>query len=259
MTAPGRTGRTAGDPRSAASEGASALRTARPGLGLPGPRRAAETWSRSQLTGLSLPLGDDGVLAGTDTAGDPVVLGLFRPTPLDAVVIGSVWTAQLLAVRAVEAGAEVSVESARPRLWAPLASGAAAGRWRLTVYGVEEVPHREPGLRSPVLVVRDCGAQPPPSTLARAPWQAALTLLPFLGPQAGELAAEAELVGVQRVSPQEAEVLAGTLRLDPQQTAALPGLDDDAVLWCTARHRRFARLAPAPDESQLLGEARRID
>ncbi|MFI0897647.1 hypothetical protein [Streptomyces sp. NPDC020983] len=207
---------------------------------------------------MSLPLGDDGVAAGTDEAGDPAVLGLFRPAPLDVVVIGSVWAAQVLALRALGAGAMVIVESARPRCWAPLMRGTAAGG-SPSVYGVGEVPLQSQDLPGPFLVVRDCGAQPPRSRLARAPWQAVLTLLPFLGRQAAGLPAAAELVGIQRVSPQEVQVLARTLQLTREQAAALPGLDDDAMLWATARHRRFVRLAPSAAETELLGGARRID
>ncbi|WP_159012083.1 hypothetical protein [Streptomyces sp. NRRL F-5123] len=188
-----------------------------------------------------------------------MLLSLFRPAQLDAVVIGSAWTAQVLALRAIGTGAEVSVESARPRVWAPLTADTAAGGRCAAVHGAGEVPQREPGLSGPVLVVRDCGAQPPSNGPARTPWQAVLTLLPFLGPHAARLLAEADLVGVQRVSPQEAEVLARTLRLPPEQAAALPALDDGAMLWCTARHRRFVRVEPTAAEAGMLGEARRID
>jgi hypothetical protein len=208
----------------------------------------------------SLPLADGGVPAGTDDAGDPVVLGLFRPAQLDVVVIGSAWTAQVLALRALGAGARVTVESARPRLWAPLAAGASAERPGVAVHGVGgALARHEPELSGPVLVVRDCGAQPPRNGLAPAPWQAVLTLLPFLVPPAAEALARAELVGVQRVSPQEAEELAEALRLTAEQAAALPTLDDGTLLWCTTRQRRFVRLEPTPAEAELLGEARRID
>lgn len=231
-----------------------------PGFGLRGPRHGLRPSSRSRVASLSLPLADDGVVAGTDDAGGPVVLGLFRPVQLDVVVVGSAWTAQVLALRAVGAGARVAVESARPRLWAPLAAATSADGPGVVVHGVGGVlPHREPAPSAPVLVVRDCGAKPPRNGLAPAPWQAVLTLLPFLGPLAAEPLAQAELVGVQRVSPQEAEELAGVLRLPREQAAALPTLDDGTLLWCTARQRRFARLVPTPSETELLGEARRID
>lgn len=258
MTPARRAGRTVWRRRPAGQTGA-ALPEAWPGFGLRGPRRTALASSRSLWETLSLPLGDDGVVAGRDEAGDPVVLGLFRTAQLNAVVIGSAWTAQVLALRAIDAGAEVVVESARPPVWAPFTAHAAAGGRCTAIHGVGEIPDRQPELSGPVLVVRDCGAQPPRKGPARAPWQAVLTLLPFLGPHAAGLLAEADLVGVQRVSPQEAEVLARTLRLAPEQAAALPGLDDGAMLWCTTRHRVFVRWEPKAAETGLLGEARRID
>jgi hypothetical protein len=234
-------------------------RKARPGFGLRGPRRDVHGLSARQLESMSLPLGDDGVVAGIDEGGNPAVLGFFRPTQLDVVVIGSVWTAQVLALRAVGTGARVAVESARPQVWTPLAQAAGGGQQCMTVHDVRQLPSQGPTVSSPVLVVRDCGTYPPRSRLAKAPWQAVVTLLPFLGPQAPRLLREAGLIGVQRVSPQEAEVLTKVLRLTREEAAALPALGDGVMLWGTPQHRQFVLLQPTDAEVGLLGEARRID
>jgi hypothetical protein len=234
-------------------------RKARPGFGLRGPQRDRHGLSARQLDTMSLPLGDDGVVVGIDEAGNPAVLGFFRPAQLDVVVIGSVWTAQVLALRAVGTGARVAVESARPQVWTPLAQDAGGGQQCMTVHDVKELPSQGPTVSSPVLVVRDCGTYPPRSRLAKAPWQAVLTLLPFLGPQAPRLLGEAGLVGIQRVSPQEAEILAKVLRLTREEAAALPALGDGVMLWGTPQHRQFVLVQPTDAEVGLLGEARRMD
>lgn len=255
-----RSPRQGGRPAGAAEQAVPAQRRkAMPGYGLRGPRRDRHGLSVRQLETMALPLGDDGVVAGIDEAGNPAVLGFFRPAQLDVVVIGSVWTAQVLALRAVGTGARVAVESARPQVWTPLAQQAGGGQQCMTVHDVRELPSQGPTVSSPVLVVRDCGTYPPRSRLAKAPWQAVLTLLPFLGPQAPRLLGEAGLVGVQRVSPQEAEVLARVLRLTREETAALPALGDGVMLWGTPQHRQFVLLQPTDAEVGLLGEARRID
>lgn len=243
-------------PATPSAAGRGRLRT---GFGLLGPRRDRHVLPVEQLAALSLPLGDDGVVAGVDAKGQPAVLGLFRPSPLDVVVIGSVWTAQVLALRTAGTGARVAVETARPQAWTGLAQAAGGGQQCMTVHDVKQVGPQGPSVASPVLVVRDCGVRPPRSRLTPGPWQSVLTLLPFLGPTAPRLLGNAGLVGIQRVSPEEAEVLARILRLPRAQAEALPSLGDDMMLWCTTPHRKFVRLQPTDVEAGLLGTPRRLD
>ncbi|MDJ0342337.1 hypothetical protein QMK19_21625 [Streptomyces sp. H10-C2] len=231
----------------------------RRGFGLLGPRRDRHVLPMGQLAALSLPLGDDGVVAGVDAEGRPAVLGFFRPSQLDVVVIGSVWTAQVLALRTAGTGARVAVETARPQSWTGLAQAAGGGQQCMTVHDVKQVGPQGPSVSSPVLVVRDCGMRPPRSRLAAAPWQSVLTLLPFLGPTAPRMLDNAGLVGIQRVSPEEAAVLARILRLPRAEAEALPSLGDDMMLWCTTQHRKFVRLQPTDIEAGLLGTPRRMD
>ncbi|THA70734.1 hypothetical protein E6P78_09215 [Streptomyces sp. A0958] len=231
----------------------------RAGRGLLGPRRGRHALPVEQLAALRLPLGDDGVVAGTDAKGQPAVLGLFRPVQLDVVVIGSVWTAQVLALRAAGTGARVAVETARPQAWTGLAQAAGGGQQCMTVHDVKQVGPQGASVTSPVLVVRDCGMRPPRSRLAPGPWQSVLTLLPFLGPAAPKLVEHAGLVGIQRVSPEEAAVLGRILRLPRANTEALSQLGDDMVLWCTPQHRKLVKVQPTDVEAGLLGGPRRLD
>ncbi|MEW1889562.1 MULTISPECIES: hypothetical protein [unclassified Streptomyces] len=234
-------------------------RRARTGRGLLGPRRDRHALPVEQLAALELPLGDDGVVAGSDAQGRPAVLGLFRPAPLDVVLIGGVWTAQVLALRTAGTGARVAVETGRPQAWAGLARDAGGGQQCMTVHDVRQVGPQGASVAGPVLVVRDCGVRPPRSRLAPGPWQSVLTLLPFLGPAAPRLVQDAGLVGIQRVSPEEAAVLGRVMRLPRQNAEALSQLGDDMVLWCTQEHHKLVKLAPTEIEATLLGGPRRLD
>lgn len=65
-----------------------------PGFGLRGPRRNRHVVSADELAAISMPLGDDGVIIGTDPESQPAVLGLSRPTPFDVVLVGGLWLAR---------------------------------------------------------------------------------------------------------------------------------------------------------------------
>lgn len=99
----------------------------RPGFGLFGPRHGRHTLSADDLDGLALPIGDDGVVVGVDAQGQPAVLGLSRPTPYDVVLIGGLWTAQVLTLRAAATGARVAVEAGRPQAWTQMVHARGGG------------------------------------------------------------------------------------------------------------------------------------
>ncbi|MFF3560303.1 hypothetical protein ACFYXS_09735 [Streptomyces sp. NPDC002574] len=242
----------------AAGEGA-ARRTLRAAFGLLGPRRDRHTMSAEQLSGLSLPIGDDGVVIGVDAGNQPAVLALSRPARLDVLLIGSMWLAQVLSLRAAATGARVAVETARPQSWAPMAQAAGGGQQCVTVHEVGRIAPQGPSVQSPVVIVRDCGARPPRSRVAAQSWQSVMTLLPYLGPTAPRLLSSADVVGLQRVSPQEAEVIGQVMGLADADVAALPTLGDNVTMWCTRKHRQFVMTQPTDAESGLLGPARRVD
>lgn len=234
-------------------------RRARRGFGLIGPRRDRHVLPSDRSSALSLPVGDDGVVIGIDTLNQPAVLGLFRPAQFDVVLVGGMWTAQVLALRAAATGARVAVETGRGQAWQPMAQAAGGGMQCVTVHAVGQVAPQGPSVSSPVLVVRDCGARPPRGRLAAGPWQSVLTLLPYLGPTARRLLGNAGLVGVQRVSPQEAEVIGEVMGLAQEDVAALSSLGDNVTLWCTRRHRALVMTPPTDAETGLLGSPRRVD
>ncbi|MEU9046433.1 MULTISPECIES: hypothetical protein [unclassified Kitasatospora] len=230
-----------------------------PGFGLRGPRREKHVLEPADLAALAFPVGDDGVVIGVDPQGLPAVLGLFRPSAYDLVLVGGMWTAQVIALRAAAIGARVAVETARGQLWGPMAQAAGGGQPCVTIHQVGRLGPQGASVASPVLVVRDLGARPPRSRLSAAPWQTTLTLLPYLGPNAARVLNAADLVGVQRISPQEAELTGRVLSLPPEDVATLPTLGDDLTLWATRMRRQYVRAVAGQAEQQVLGGPRRMD
>ncbi|WP_286169329.1 hypothetical protein, partial [Actinospica acidiphila] len=251
---PGGAGRTAPDPGGRRARGSS-----RSGLGLFGPRHGRHTLSADDLDGLALPIGDDGVVIGVDAQKQPAVLGLNRPTPYDVVLIGGLWTAQVLALRAAATGARVAVETGRPQAWTQMMHAMGGGQNGLSVYDVGRVPPQGASAGTPVLVVRDCGMRPPRGRVMSGPWQSVLTLLPYLSPVAPRLVRQARLVGVQRISPDEAAELGRTTGLPRADVDALPTLVDGVTLWCSDRDRQYVTTQPTDAEVGLLGTPRRMD
>ncbi|MFI2435081.1 hypothetical protein [Streptomyces sp. NPDC018693] len=231
----------------------------RSGFGLLGPRHARHSVTTRHLDALALPIGDDGVVAGVDAEGQPAVLGLSRPTPYDVVLIGGLWTAQVLALRAAATGARVAVETGRAHAWAQMVHAMGGGQNGLAVYDVGRVPPQGASAGTPVLVVRDCGMRPPRGRVVSGPWQSVLTLLPYLSPVAPRLVRQARLVGVQRVSPDEAAELGRTMALSRYELESLPSLPDGVTLWCADGDRRYVMTQPTDTEVGLLGSPRRID
>jgi hypothetical protein len=230
-----------------------------PGFGLRGPNREKHVLTADDLGAMAFPVGDDGVVIGVDPQQQPAVLGLFRPTAYDLVLVGGVWTAQIIALRAAATGARIAVETARPQLWAPMAQAAGGGQPCVTVHQVGRLGPQGASVASPVLVVRDLGARPPRSRLSAAPWQTTLTLLPYLGPNASRVLNAADLVGLQRISPQEAELVGRILSLGDQDVVSLPTLGEDITLWATRMRRQYVRTVAGQAETQVLGAPRRMD
>ncbi|MES9593986.1 MULTISPECIES: hypothetical protein [unclassified Streptomyces] len=231
----------------------------RPGRGLRGPRHAGHTLAAEHLGALSLPVGDDGVILGTDAEGRTQMIGFHRPAPYDVLLIGGLWTAQVLALRAAATGARVAVETGRTRAWTTLAQAAGAGLECVSLHDVGRVPPTGAAVSSPVVVVRDCGMRPPRGRVVSSPWQSVLTLLPYLSPVAPRLMRASTLVGVQRVSPGEAEQVGRILGLARTEIEALPTLADGVTLWVAGRERHWVMTGATEVETGLLGAARRMD
>ncbi|MER5304801.1 hypothetical protein ABT039_35760 [Streptomyces lasiicapitis] len=232
---------------------------ARGGFGLLGPRHGHHALPTEQMDTLALPIGDDGVVVGVDAQDHPAVLGFNRPTPYDVLLIGGLWTAQVIALRASATGARVAVETGRAAAWAQLVQALGVGPSGMSVHDVGRVPPQGASAGSPVLVVRDCGMRPPRGRVVSGPWQSVLTLLPYLSPVAPRLVRQARLVGVQRVSPDEAAQIGRLLGLPRGDVESLPTLADGVTLWCAERDRQYVMTRATDAENGLLGTARRMD
>ncbi|MYZ41129.1 hypothetical protein GT002_40000, partial [Streptomyces sp. SID4917] len=136
---------------------------------------------------------------------------------------------------------------------------AGGGQPCVTLHDVGRVPPQGASAGSPVVVVRDCGMRPPRGRVVSAPWQSVMTLLPYLSPVAPRLMEKSGLVGVQRVSPDEAAQIGRIMSLPRAETEALSTLADGVTLWCTARDRQFVMVQATDAETGLLGSARRMD
>ena len=101
--------------------------------------------------------------------------------------------------------------------------------------------------------------RPPRGRVVAGPWQSVVTLLPYLSPVAPRLMLKSALVGVQRVSPDEAAQIGRVMNLPSAETQALSTLADGVTLWCTGRDRQFVMTQATDAESGLLGAARRMD
>ncbi|MFH8581810.1 hypothetical protein OHB11_11035 [Streptomyces zaomyceticus] len=254
--APGTSGRSASR---GTSRGTGRAAKPRFGFGLVGPRRDRHSVPLDQLEALSLPVGDDGMVIGVDAENRPAVLGINRPVPYDVTLIGGLWTAQVLALRAAATGARVAVETGRAQAWTALAQAAGGGQPCIALHDVGRVPPQGASAGSPVVVVRDCGMRPPRGRVVSAPWQSVVTLLPYLSPVAPRLLEKSSLVGVQRVSPDEAAQIGRIMSLPRHEYEALSTLADGVTLWCTPSDRQFVMTQGTDAETGLLGAARRMD
>jgi hypothetical protein len=166
---------------------------------------------------------------------------------------------QLIALRAAATGARVAVETGRSQAWGAVAQVAGGGQPCMTVHPIGRLGPQGASVSGPVLVVRDAGPRPARTRLSASPWQAMLTLLPYFADGASRLLGSADLVGVQRVAPQEAALLARVLDLPREEEEALPHLGEGVTLWTNRRTRCFVQGGPTPSEAQALGQARRVD
>ncbi|BAL85523.1 hypothetical protein AMIS_3030 [Actinoplanes missouriensis 431] len=226
-----------------------------------------------------LPRLPHGLMLGRNRQGRPVLIQPFRPGPTHLVLVGTGRCAQLIIFRALALGARVLVSTARPEAWAPLLRGL-AGDESLTLHppGLDTVP---PGSQlTPVLLVRDDRPTTPPagqqssdeagpepgdeaagghsttgtaavaSQASSRPWTTTMTVLAH--PDA-DLAASADLLLLQPLTPDEAALL-GTA-LDLGETAGLlsrmrPGM----LAVVTQRAVRWAALTPTSVEKVLIGQ-----
>ncbi|MEU4559220.1 type VII secretion protein EccE [Actinoplanes sp. NPDC023936] len=218
-----------------------------------------------------LPRLSHGLMLGRNRQGRPVLIRPFRPEPTHLVLVGTGRCAQLIVFRALAVGARVLVSTARPAAWAPLVRGL-TGDESLTLHppGLDAVPAGSQ--LTPVLLVKDDGPAEPSTARHEAgdpghdrtgtaagsspefgPLQPWTTTMTVLGHPDVDLAASADLLLLQPLTPEEAAVLGPALALG--ETAGLlsrmrPGM----LAVVTQQAVRWAALTPTSVEKVLIGQ-----
>ncbi|WP_433828056.1 type VII secretion protein EccE [Actinoplanes sp. CA-015351] len=214
--------------------------------GLSGTLPLAGIVSGNPGIGPALPTINHGLMLGRSRQGRPVLIRPFRPEPTRTVLVGTTRCAQLIAFRALAVGARVLVSTDRPAAWAPLLHGL-DGDESLRLHS-GQVPAGSP-LR-PVLLVQDGG----PGISATLPWVTTLTVLEQM--DAG-LAASADLLLLQPLTPDEAAALGPALALG-ETAGLLTRMSPGTVAVVTSQAVRWAALTPTSVEKVLIGQPARI-
>ena len=229
-------------------------------LGRTAPTRAdpelAPTFSApaALVDALGPPVRPAGVVLGADADGRPVPVSLVRPDPTRVVLLGGLYLARQVTLRAVAAGTRAVVVTGRPPVWKAVRD-AADGH----VEVVGEAPPDPAPDGHPLLVVHDRGATARGPAPARRPRQTTLVVLPSLVPAVSDLADDADLVLIQRLPPHEAELAGRLWRLSPAMTETLRTLPDRGAVLLGRNLWRRVDLVTGPQETAILGPVRRGD
>lgn len=207
------------------------------------------------LDTLGPPVRPAGVVLGADPDGEPVAVTLARPVPTRVVLLGGLYLARQVTLRAVGAGARAMVVTGRPPVWETVRDAADG---RVLVVGEAPPDPAEPG-GDPLLVVYDRGATTRGPAPARRPRRTTLVVLPSLVPAVSDLADDADLVLIQRLPPHEAELAGRLWRLSPAMSEALRTLPDHGMVLLGRNLWRRVDLVTGPRETAILGPVRRGD
>ncbi|MDQ0377522.1 hypothetical protein [Amycolatopsis thermophila] len=210
------------------------------------------------------PSGDrGGIVVGSGLKGEPLTISALRAQPTRIVLVGGLYLARQVALRAMAVGAWVTIATGRPAAWQVLPKAAGNqpnGRPPLvTIRRLSPVELPRPSEDAPLLVVTDGGPTPQDLFPPRSPWHTTVYVLPYLHPQAATIANAADVVLMQRLPAGQAELAARIWRLPPQMMRQLTTLKDDQVVALGQNLWRPLRLVTTPKEQQLLGPVRRGD
>ncbi len=211
------------------------------------------------------PLADrGGMVLGSGPHDEPLSVSVLRPQPTRLVLAGGLYLARQVALRAMATGAWVVVATGRPAAWQVLIQAAGEGTdgrpaplVQVRKLAPVELPRASED--APLLVVHDGGAVPQELFAPRSPWQTTLYVLPYLHPQAEGTANNADLVLLQRLPMDQAQLAAAMWRLSPPMTNQLAALPDDGVVALGPDLWLPLRLVTTPAEREILGPVRRGD
>ncbi|ASO22784.1 hypothetical protein FHR81_005151 [Actinoalloteichus hoggarensis] len=211
------------------------------------------------------PSGDrGGMVLGSGMKGEPLTISVLRSAPTRVVMVGGLYLARQVALRAMATGASVVIATGRPAAWQMLVR--AAGQLPdgrpvplVQIRRLSPVELPRPTEDSPLLVVHDEGHLPHDLFPPRSPWQTTLYVLPYLHPNATATANAADLVLLQRMPVGQAQLAARVWRLPPPMMQQLTTLKDDGVVALGHNLWRPLRLITTKKEQEILGPVRRGD
>ncbi|GAA4860091.1 MULTISPECIES: hypothetical protein [Saccharopolyspora] len=237
-------------------------------IDVPGAQGAAPEFlvTPETLDAVSPPGDRGGMVIGSDAAGNALAASVLRPQPTRMVGVGGLYLARLLALRAMATGAWVLIATGRPAAWKMLER--AAGQTPdgkpvplVQVRRLEPFALPRSSEDTPLLVIHDGGAVPQELFPPRAPWQTTLYVLPYLHPQvsSGAAANTADLVLLQRLPLNQAQLAQRIWTLHPQQAHQLTQLKDDQAIALGNMLWSQIRLVTQDKEQEILGPVRRGD
>ena len=205
-----------------------------------------------------------GMVLGSGPKGEPLTVSVLRSTPTRIVLVGGLYLARQVALRAMATGACVVVATGRPGAWQLLIKAAGEGRdgrpapmAQIRRLAPVELPRASED--APLLVVHDGGAAPQELFPPRSPWQTTLYVLPYLHSQAGSTANTADLVLLQRLPVGQAQLAARIWRLPSPMVQQLSALGDDGVVALGPNLWLPLRLVTTSRERDILGPVRHGD
>jgi hypothetical protein len=217
-------------------------------------------WHSTSLAGVARlvrPTPTTGLLLGTDAAKRPVAVRFFRAEPTRVTLVGGVWAAQLLAMRAIAMGATVVAMTIEPRIWAGFQERAVNPTSRLTVLHGEHMGEAVGTVRQPALVIYDLNTSGPIAPVNVGAWQTHLVVLRRLGAAGVAAVQQCDLLAIQRLEPAEAQAVQGVLRLNDQDAGLLQRLENEMLAVYGSGADPYVWLRQTSLERQVLGPAHR--
>lgn len=211
------------------------------------------------------PSGDrGGMMLGSGMQGEPLTISALRPAPTRIVLVGGLYMARQVALRAMAVGAWVVIATGRPASWQVLQKAAGTGpdgrpAPLVQIRRLSPVELPRPSEDGPLLVVHDGGPTPQELFPPRSAWQTTVYVLPYMHPQAGATANAADLVLLQRLPVGQAQLAARIWRLPPPMMHELTQLPDDHVVALGNSLWKRLRLITTQKEQAILGPVRRGD
>lgn len=217
--------------------------------------------SPAMLDAVSPSAAGGGMVLGSGPQGEPLTVAALRSEPTRMVVVGGLYLARQVALRAMATGAWVVVATGRPGSWQSLVKAAGTdleGRPIPLVQVRRLAPVELPRASEdgPLLVVHDGGAVPQELFPPRSPWQTTMYVLPYLHPQAAGTANAADLVLLQRLPVGQAQLAARVWRLPPPMVQQLTMLKDEDVVALGHNLWLPLRLVTTQREQEILGPVR---